>query len=546
MNRILYSIAVFCILSSACAGPSSEVLATYRGGALALTDLDGYVRSLPEAQRIVPAKLSREGWLEELLRALALERLLSASDTVQEHLASPELQIQRRWTIAEKLAAAVMLELALENPPEEDAVRSHLEARTESRPQPLYDFRHVFLRLDRLEEAEVQAIRRLAASIVRRAREGEDFAALAREYSQSSSAPDGGLLRNQRPAKLEETVRLALATLKEGDVSSVVESRTGLHIFKLERKLAPRLPSQEQLVQQARAIVNRENLVAERTAHLAELRQRFAVVTDELPWRVGRFEVSAEDLRWLLESQGIEDDRRDLVVEQLLMAEEGRRRGFLTPELETEIERQLHREAVQTAFQRRRVEYIAAIPEERLQSLYEARPAAFATLETAHLDLIFVPQGRDVFATQRRLEDEVTRLRAGASFAELARRISVGPGQEQGGDLGELSPVDWVRLGPEIYKTVAALNPGEISDPVYQTGRILTADPLTLRGGFAVLRVRAKNPPRERSFEQALDGLRAAYAQRHAAEIDLEVREQILTEADFKILRYPTPEELLL
>ena len=546
MRRILPLLAAAGLTLAACADRRADVLAIYRGGDLALADLDAYVRSLPEPQRVAPADLSRAAWLDELLRGLALERLLATSETVQKSLASAATRTRRRWAIAGQLAAAVTLDLASTEAPDASEVAELPGEEAAVSPPPLYDFRHVFLRLDRAEdEAGRQAVRRLAASIARRAQQGEDFAALAREHSQSSTAAGGGLVQGQRLALLDESVRRALEPLAEGEVSPVVESRTGLHVLRLERRLAPRPEGRQRQRQRALFAAAQERRLAARDALLGELRQRFEVATDSFPWRVGSFEVTAAEVEAVAGRGNAEGRSRELAVEQLLLAEEGRRRGLLTPELEAEVDLQLRRQAIQEGYLQRRAAYVAAIPAERLRSLYDARPAAYATPETAHLDLIFVPQGNDAFATQRRLEDHVERLRAGESFAELARRISSGPAAADGGDLGWLPPSEWVRLGPEIYTAVAAMEPGEISAPVYQTDRILSADHRTLRGGFAVLRLRARKPAAARAFEEVVEDLRAVYARQHAAEIDREVRQEILAEAGFEIVRHPTPDELL-
>jgi parvulin-like peptidyl-prolyl isomerase len=535
---------VACLGALACSGPPPEVIATFRGGELTLSDLDLYVRALPEARRLAPPD-GRDAWLEDLVHSLALERVLGASDGVRERLASPETAARRRWAIATLLAGAVTRRLAEDAAPSEGAVAERLAAAPEPRSEPLYNFRHVFLRLDRAASAaEEAAVRDLARDVARRARAGEDFAELARRHSQSVTAAAGGLVENQRPALLEESARRAIAALAEGEVSPVVETRTGLHVFRLERVLSPQGASLEQRRQRLRAGLMREAMSAARASLLAEIRQSVEVSTDAIPWRVGSFEVSAADLERIFAASPDREPRRELIVEQLLLAEAGRRRGLWTPELEAEVDRQLRREAIQAAYRERRAEHVAALPAERLRPVWEARPSAFAAPETARLDLIFVPQGRDVFATQRRLEDHVAELRAGASFAELARRISTGPAAAEGGDLGELPPSEWARLGPKVYRTVAAMEPGTIEGPVHLTGRILTAEPRTLRRGFAILRVRSKTPPRQRTLEEAIDDVRAAFARQNAAEIDGELRAKILDQAGFELVRLPAPEEL--
>jgi peptidyl-prolyl cis-trans isomerase C len=84
-----------------------------------------------------------------------------------------------------------------------------------------------------------------------------DFAAVARLHSDAPNAEQGGLNRydeGQLPAALER----AIEPLRPGDVSPVIESNFGFHIFKLERRVQPR-PSEE-----------RRSQLDERRAGLAE------------------------------------------------------------------------------------------------------------------------------------------------------------------------------------------------------------------------------------------------------------------------------------
>ena len=543
MHRIVF-FSVLVLGCVACSRPGPEVLATYRGGEITLTDLDRYVRSLPEGRRIAPTT-GRDAWLRELIGRLAVERVLEASDEVREQLANPEAEARRRWASAALLATAVTGQLARDTRPTEQAVAEQLAALGERQPVPLDTFRHLFLRLDRAATvAEKEAIGRLGSELARRLRAGEDFAELARQHSQSGDAADGGRVVNQHPALLEAKAQRALAALEEGAVSELVETRTGLHIFKLERRITPKGGTGD-AQRLARSRATRQALAEARVELLAELRQRFEVSTSESPWQVGSFAVTESDLSYITVQGQTDESRREAIIEHLLLAEEGRRRGLDTPALAARVGEALRREAIQAVYLERRTELVAAVPAERLRATYDARPSAFATPETAELEMIFVPQGRDSFATQRRMEDHVAELRAGADFAALARRVSSGPEAATGGDLGALVPRQWARLGPEIYKAVTALDPGAISDPIYCTDRLLSNDPQTLRGGFAIVRVRRKHAPTERSFEQALDAVRATWAQRNARQLDEELVAAVLEEAKFDIVRLPQPEALL-
>lgn len=65
-----------------------------------------------------------------------------------------------------------------------------------------------------------------------------DFAAVARLHSDAPNAERGGLTRyddGQLPGVLEK----AIQPLRPGDVSQIVESGYGFHIFKLERRIQP-------------------------------------------------------------------------------------------------------------------------------------------------------------------------------------------------------------------------------------------------------------------------------------------------------------------
>ncbi len=530
-QRILAALAgaALALMLTACRQPP-EALATVGSKVLTVADLDAYLLAQGEAERQAPAGVGREDWLEGKLRRLALERVFTASGEMASLAASPEVVAARERLRTHALASALLAELTRQAaPPAEEVAAKAEELAGKSRTEPILNFQHVFFRLDRVATdrvatdrgSDARAIRARAEAVAAEAQgDDADFVALAREHSDSANAAGGGLVSGVRSSDLDTASAGALTALAEGEVSGVVESRTGLHIFRLIRRLEPAPTTAAQFEASARNILGQERLTASRTELMEQLRQR-----------AGDGPAGASG-----------DESGD---DQQLLAAEAARRGLETPEMSQRLERTDRLRLLERMFNGRRQAHDASLGEDRLRPFYDAQPSLFSTAEALHVELIFVPQGRDSFATQKRLEQRVAELRAGASFAALAREISEGPGAEDGGDLGQLTAQELARYGPQLASAVGELAVGDISDPIYCTGRVLTRDPHLLRGGFAILRVAERVPARQRSFEEATLDVRRAYAARHRRELDEELQNRILEEAGFELLRLPTADEFL-
>jgi len=84
-----------------------------------------------------------------------------------------------------------------------------------------------------------------------------DFASVARLRSDAPNAETGGLARYEE-GQLPDVLERAIQPLRPGDVSPVIESGYGFHIFKLERRIQPH------------AIEERRSQLDDRRAQLAE------------------------------------------------------------------------------------------------------------------------------------------------------------------------------------------------------------------------------------------------------------------------------------
>src|SRR5690606_30612099 len=132
--------------------------------------------------------------------------------------------------------------------------------------------RHVVRLVPRWASEEERAeARRVAAEAGRRAGAGEDFAALAAEYSEEPGAAErGGLLQPGREGSWVDPFWEAALALEPGETSPVVESEYGYHVLRLDGRRplpfeeAARLPVLRRLVPRPQALAAMEEWVATR------------------------------------------------------------------------------------------------------------------------------------------------------------------------------------------------------------------------------------------------------------------------------------------
>jgi len=130
----------------------------------------------------------------------------------------------------EKLAAATTVS-------NQDLLRTYTEQRERYRVPERVRVRHILLKTADKPQAEVQALRKRMEDLLKQARGGADFAALAGKNSEdTASAVKGGdidwITRGQTVPEFEK----AAFTLKPGQISDIITTVYGLHILKVEQK----------------------------------------------------------------------------------------------------------------------------------------------------------------------------------------------------------------------------------------------------------------------------------------------------------------------
>jgi peptidyl-prolyl cis-trans isomerase D len=95
--------------------------------------------------------------------------------------------------------------------------------------------RHILFRIsEKAKTAEIQEILERAKKVLELARKGDNFAELARKYSEDSTAARGGDLGYFKSGDMVKPFADSAFSLKKGEISDLVRTRFGIHIIKVE------------------------------------------------------------------------------------------------------------------------------------------------------------------------------------------------------------------------------------------------------------------------------------------------------------------------
>lgn len=130
----------------------------------------------------------------------------------------------------------------------EDVQRYYEAHKTQYERPARVKVRQIMLRLspsapDEIVQAVMQRIEDLRAKVLK----GEDFAKVAKENSEGPAAADGGDLGEIEPSKVLPEFEAALSKMKEGEVSEPIRTKMGLHLLKLEKRIAADFQAESEL-----------------------------------------------------------------------------------------------------------------------------------------------------------------------------------------------------------------------------------------------------------------------------------------------------------
>jgi peptidyl-prolyl cis-trans isomerase D len=95
--------------------------------------------------------------------------------------------------------------------------------------------RHILFRIsEKAKTAEIQETLDKAKEVLELARKGDNFAELARKYSEDSTAAKGGDLGYFKSGDMVKPFADSAFSLQKGEISDLVRTRFGIHIIKVE------------------------------------------------------------------------------------------------------------------------------------------------------------------------------------------------------------------------------------------------------------------------------------------------------------------------
>jgi peptidyl-prolyl cis-trans isomerase C len=137
---------------------------------------------------------------------------------------------------------------------------------------------HILIKVGpQADEPQKAAARKKIEEIQQRVQKGEDFAALAKEFSEGPSSPKGGDLGYFRKGQMMKPFEEAAFALKPGEVSDMVETSFGYHLIKLIDKKPESTIAYEDIKDKIQEYLKQKKVREQVDLYVADLRGKAKV-----------------------------------------------------------------------------------------------------------------------------------------------------------------------------------------------------------------------------------------------------------------------------
>jgi parvulin-like peptidyl-prolyl isomerase len=568
-SKLSFGIILFgtvAALSVGCTSPSDnpEVLAWSDLGIITQADLDAHILGQLEEQQRPKENQDPSEWRRAHLTQLLVRKAVAAKNSDSSEGDNPKVASILADAMDRILAGAFVEEVEESlAEPTEDEVRAFFESHQEEfGHEEQIRLRNIFKRVDRgATQKERNQKRAEIETLLNQIRAGTRFEDLARTQSDSETARMGGLIGRLDRGQLEPAVENLVWSLNEGEVSEIVTTPVGFHIFKVETRVAPRASNYDDAREALRQRMHDENTQIVLAETFKELLSSSGAVyqpglmdsdhdlgADDVLFEIDDRRITGADAAKYARNASfgafrnqslpvwLEDRSKDLLfawnAEQLKFDD---RPEIHAQKEETRIQILVNRELANRMSTE--LDRLNALGE--LESFYRDDATRFQTrvmhkIQIVTLNLADFDPPFEAFELLKSLASDV---REGhEDLADAARQLSTDPSASRGGRLGWIPLTSFgVWAGPRAQKTVAKLNVGEVSDPFL----IECYDPLKLRyvrEAYAVVKIEDIRPSTLPSFEEALPQVRSTYLSAHRVEIEERVQMQILNSINATIL----------
>jgi len=136
-------------------------------------------------------------------------------------------------------------------------------------------FRHILIKFSSYNSDEETKV--AAEDLLNRLKSGEDFDTLAKEHSRGPHADKGGLWGFDEVKGFRKDLIASISHLKEGEISPVINSSLGYHIFKIEEVIQAQTLSFMKVQEEIRNTLFREQFVNRKKEYLKKLRKNVVI-----------------------------------------------------------------------------------------------------------------------------------------------------------------------------------------------------------------------------------------------------------------------------
>lgn len=275
MRHALWLVAVCAAAPPALAKTINRIAAVVNDEVITEADVDAYLGTLQEEDRMPPGGPESGGMRQAVLRRLIEQRVIlhearreglvidadelakrlddirqrfESEEAFRQSLEEAQLPLER---LKEQIRDQAMVERLIDAKVRATITVSPQEVAKElgdhpelARPGERVRASHILVRVS--EARPVEKARALIEDLQRRLSQGAGFAELARRHSEDPHAPDGGAMGWVAREELLPELDEPLFRLKEGEVSEPIQTRLGFHLVQVhERSTASNLSLME-------------------------------------------------------------------------------------------------------------------------------------------------------------------------------------------------------------------------------------------------------------------------------------------------------------